>query len=376
MIALKLLSIGSLAIPSFIIQLQCYYFFRASIIAIMPNSETPSQSDQNTLIDPFGRHISYVRLSVTDRCDFRCVYCMAENMTFINRREILTLEEIELIAQAFVEMGVTKIRLTGGEPLVRKGVLDLVNNIGRLKHSGLEELLLTSNGSQLPKMAQELKAAGLSRINISLDSLNTDRFKKITRTGNLEQVIQGIDATIAAGFTNTKINSVILKGQNDDEILDLVNFACEKEINITFIEEMPLGDITSHGRSNTYCSSDEVRDTITQKFSLDKISAKTGGPSNYYQIKGRKSRVGFISPHSHNFCGDCNRVRVTVEGKLLFCLGNNHSIDLKPILRQYPGEIDPIKDAIRNSLHLKPEKHEFDINDDPQIVRFMNMTGG
>ncbi len=335
---------------------------------------TPQKSNQ--LIDPFGRHISYVRLSVTDRCDFRCVYCMNEDMTFLNRREVLSLEEIALIGQAFVELGVTKIRLTGGEPLVRNGILGLAKNLGTLKAIGLEELLLTTNGSQLAKLASPLKEAGVSRVNISLDSLNANRFKRLTRTGDLAKVIAGIDAAIAANFSRIKINSVIMQGRNDDEILDLIKFVIARGLDISFIEEMPLGTITDHGRAETFCSSTEIKQIIEQHYLLTPSTQKTGGPSRYYNLQPTSSQVGFISPHSHNFCGDCNRVRVTVEGRLLLCLGNEHSADLKPLLRNNPGEVEPIKQAILEAITRKPERHYFDLRQAPQLVRFMNMTGG
>jgi cyclic pyranopterin phosphate synthase len=336
----------------------------------------------NKLVDQFGRHINYVRLSVTDRCDFRCVYCMAEEMTFLPRKEILSLEEIEIIGRAFTELGVSKIRLTGGEPLIRKGVLSLTQKLGAL--TGLDELTITTNGSQLTHMADDLKQAGIKRINISLDTLKADRFKSLTRTGDLDQVRKGIDAALAAGFKRIKINAVLLKGRNEDEAVDLVNFCRKHGLDISFIEEMPLGVIDEHNRAVSYLSSDELKRTIEQVHPLIASSDKTGGPSKYYRMSDSDIKVGFISPHSHNFCGDCNRVRVTVEGKLLLCLGNEHSVDLRAILRQQPGASlanpdaikDAVKDAIVNSMAIKPERHHFDLNNEPQIVRFMNATGG
>jgi cyclic pyranopterin phosphate synthase len=332
----------------------------------------------NKLIDRFGRHINYVRLSVTDRCDFRCVYCMAEEMTFLPRKEILSLEEIEIIARVFTELGVNKIRLTGGEPLIRKGVLGLTQKLGAL--TGLEELTITTNGSQLATMADDLKQAGIKRINISLDTLKADRFKSLTRTGDLLKVRQGIDAALAAGFERIKINAVLLKGRNDDEAVDLVNFCRRHNLDISFIEEMPLGVIDEHDRAVSYLSSDELKKTIEQVHTLTASSDKTGGPSKYYRMSDSDIKVGFISPHSHNFCGDCNRVRVTVEGKLLLCLGNEHSVDLRAILRQPLGDASTIKDAVKtaivDSMTIKPERHYFDLDNEPQIVRFMNATGG
>jgi cyclic pyranopterin phosphate synthase len=329
---------------------------------------------QHQLIDDFGRQVNYVRISVTDRCDFRCVYCMAEEMTFLPRDSIMSLEEVELVARAFVELGVSRIRLTGGEPLVRRGLVDNLHHIGRLE--GLDELLITTNGSQLVRHAKALKEAGVKRLNISLDSLNEVRFKAMTRTGKLPQVLEGINVAIEQGFERIKINSVVMRGSNDDEVLDLVEFARDKGIDIAFIEEMPLGIIQSHDRAITYCSSNDVREIIEQRYPLIHNPQKTAGPSRYYSMASHNTRIGFISPHSHNFCGDCNRVRVTVEGRLLLCLGNEHSVDLMPILRGQPGQVAPLKQVIVASLVLKPEKHNFDLNEKPQILRFMNATGG
>ena len=329
---------------------------------------------QHQLIDDFGRQVDYVRISVTDRCDFRCVYCMAEEMTFLPRESIMSLEEIALVARAFVELGVSRIRLTGGEPLVRRGLVDNLHHIGRLK--GLDELLITTNGSQLVRHAKALKEAGVKRLNVSLDSLDEAKFKAMTRTGKLPQVLQGINTAIEEGFERIKINAVVMRGSNDDEVLDLVEFARDKGIDIAFIEEMPLGTIESHDRALTYCSSDDVREIIEQRYPLTHNPKKTAGPSRYYSMPNHDTRIGFISPHSHNFCGDCNRVRVTVEGRLLLCLGNEHSVDLMPILRGHPGEVEPLKQAIIASMALKPEKHHFDLHEKPQILRFMNATGG
>ncbi|MFW1678805.1 GTP 3',8-cyclase MoaA [Pontibacter sp. JAM-7] len=324
------------------------------------------------LIDRFGRRVDYVRLSVTDRCDFRCVYCMSENMQFLPRAQVLTLEELYQIAAAFTALGVKRIRLTGGEPLVRKNVLSLVRMLGELDI----ELSLTTNGSQLPVMANDLKAAGVSRLNISLDSLDAERFHDLTRTGKLVQVLHGIEAAKQAGFERIKLNAVILKNRNDDEILSLVDFAREQGLDISFIEEMPLGVISEHSRAEAYCSSDEVKAAIEQQYTLQSTVERTGGPSKYYRMPDSNSRIGFISPHSHNFCGDCNRVRVTVEGRLLLCLGNEHSVDLRDLLRQHPGDQAILQQAIIDAMDLKPERHHFELDEDPQIIRFMNMTGG
>ncbi|WP_420599867.1 GTP 3',8-cyclase MoaA [Neptuniibacter sp.] len=325
-----------------------------------------------SLTDRFGRTVDYIRISVTDRCDFRCVYCMAEEMKFLPHAQVLTLEELEQVAAAFVSLGVNKIRLTGGEPLVRRGVIKLIKAIGKMD----AELAITTNGSQLEGMAGELKQAGVNRLNVSIDSLQAERFKEMTRIGKLPKVIAGIDAAIAAGFDRIKLNAVIMKGRNDDEVLDLVNFARHKGIDLSFIEEMPLGHISEHNRAEAYCSSDEVRQLIEQKYALQPTTEKTAGPSRYYRMPESESRIGFISPHSHNFCGDCNRVRVTVEGRLLLCLGNEHSVDLRAVLRRYPGDMEKLRQTIIDAMDLKPEKHEFNLEDEPQIVRFMNMTGG
>lgn len=324
------------------------------------------------LIDKFGRKVEYVRLSVTDRCDFRCVYCMAEDMTFLPRSEILSLEEIYRVAAAFVALGVKKIRLTGGEPLIRRDVLKLVQRLGQLP--GLE-LVLTTNGSQLPHMAQPLKDAGVRRLNISLDSLNPDKFRELTRTGDLQQVLVGIQAAKSAGFNRIKLNAVILKGRNDDEILPLVNFARAEKLDLTFIEEMPLGAISEHERQECYMPSDDIRAIIESHYPLIPSLHDSGGPARYYDFADSHSRIGFISPHSHNFCGDCNRVRVTVEGRLLLCLGNEHSADLRSVLRSSDDD-EVLKLAIVKAMDLKPERHYFNLDEEPQIVRFMNMTGG
>ena len=326
------------------------------------------------LIDRFGRTVDYLRISITDRCDFRCVYCMAEDMTFLPRDQVLSLEEIYTLAKAFAELGVKKIRVTGGEPLVRKGALGLLENIGKIE--SLHELVITTNGSQLELMASDLKAAGVKRINISLDTLDADKFKAITRTGDLQQVLRGIDAVKAVGFERIKINAVILKDRNHQEVGDLVQYAVDKGIDISFIEEMPLGIVANHDRSEAYYSSDLIKQDLARRFSLEASLEKTGGPSNYFYVVGTKTRVGFISPHSENFCSTCNRVRLTVEGRLLLCLGNEHSVDLKAVLRANPGNMDVLKQAIIEAMLIKPEKHEFNIHEQPVILRYMSMTGG
>lgn len=328
----------------------------------------------SALVDGFGRTVRYLRISVTDRCDFRCVYCMAEEMTFLPRAQLLTLEEIAALSKAFVELGVEKIRLTGGEPLVRQGVLTLVQKLGALE--GLRELAMTTNGSGLVKHADALRQGGLHRLNISLDSLKAERFKALTRTGDLDQVVAGIRAARRAGFQSIKLNAVLLKGRNDDEILDLVNFARDEHVDISFIEEMPLGAISEHNRGETFLSTDAVRETIEKHYQLLPTTETTLGPSRYYRMADSQSRIGFISPHSHNFCAACNRVRVTAEGRLLLCLGNEHSVDLRAVMRRYPGDIQRLKTSIVEAMKKKPERHYFTTDGDVQIVRFMNATGG
>ena len=329
---------------------------------------------ENSLGDKFGRRVDYIRLSVTDRCDFRCVYCMTEDMTFLPRAQILSLEELYQVARAFTELGVKKIRLTGGEPMVRSDVMALISRLGKL--SGLEELLLTTNGAQLDKYAAPLKEAGLSRINISIDSLDAERFRRISRVGKLEKVLAGIDAARRAGFDRIKLNSVIMRGYNEDEVIPLADYALSRDIDIAFIEEMPLGEASDHSREETTCSNEWVRGQIEQKYRLLDSAEKTAGPSRYVQVIGKKSRIGFISPVSHNFCEDCNRVRVTVEGRLLLCLGNEHSVDLREILRGENSSLDDLKEAIIKSMDLKPERHYFYDKEHAQPIRLMNMTGG
>jgi cyclic pyranopterin phosphate synthase len=327
---------------------------------------------ERVLLDGFARKVDYVRISVTDRCDFRCVYCMAEEMTFLPRQQILSLEEIEQVAERFVALGTKKIRLTGGEPLVRSGIVGLCKRI-----AALPGLRMTTNGSQLDKLAQPLFDAGVNRLNISLDSLDPARFKELTRTGDLAKVIAGVDAANAAGFVHTKLNCVVMQGRNDHEINDLVAFAIERKLDITFIEEMPLGVISEHSRAESFFSSDKVRERIAERYTLIHSTESTQGPSRYWRVaEAPDIRIGFISPHSHNFCATCNRVRVTVEGRLLLCLGNEHSMDLKAVLRANPGQPDKLEKAIVDAMKLKPYQHNFEINDDVQVVRFMNMTGG
>lgn len=357
----------------------------------MSRSDDINSKPTTALIDRFGRRVDYVRLSVTDRCDFRCVYCMTEDMTFLPRQQVLSLEEIYRVGRAFTELGVSKLRLTGGEPLVRKNVMSLIQALGRLP--GLQELLLTTNGAQLDKLAGPLREAGVNRINISIDSLDAGRFQRITRVGRLDKVLAGIDAARAVGFDRIRLNAVVMKGYNDDEVLALTDYAVNHDIDIAFIEEMPLGQASDHSREETLCSNDWVRQQIESRYALVNSAATTAGPSKYFQIPGKQSRIGFISPMSHNFCADCNRVRVTVEGRLLLCLGNEHSADLRSVLRQgHDAAVEdelasleragdtPISDALKQAIiaamDLKPERHHFYEQDYAQPVRLMNMTGG
>jgi len=330
-------------------------------------------SQQPALIDPFGRSINYLRLSVTDRCNLRCTYCMAEDMTFLPKQQILSLEELRDAAAAFVELGIKKIRLTGGEPLIRRDILKLVTALSALP--GLNELTMTTNGLLLPNMAKPLKDAGIARLNISIDSLKADRFKQLTRVGELEQVLAGVQAAKAAGFARIKLNAVILAGFNDDEVLDLAHFAIANGLDISFIEEMPLGEISSHRRRDTQITSEHIRQQLAAHYSLLDSAETTGGPSRYLRVADSDSKIGFISPMSNNFCGSCNRVRMTAEGRLLLCLGNEHSLDLREILRAFPGDSTRLKRAIVEAIGDKPERHHFD-PEQVDIVRFMNMTGG
>jgi len=334
------------------------------------------QTGQNTseLIDRFNRRVTYLRISVTDRCDLRCVYCMSEDMQFLPRAQLLSLEEIVQIGRNFVEMGVGKIRITGGEPLHRRNILKVFRELGEMP--GLRDLTLTTNGTQLPRFAQDLKAAGVTRINISLDTLDADRYRRLTRNGKIEKVMAGIDAAQAAGFSRVKLNAVILKHRNHDEVADLVGFAVDRGVDISFIEEMPLGNVGDHDRAECYYSSDEIRTDLARRFELVPTTESTGGPSRYYRLSGHDTRVGFISPHSHNFCEQCNRVRLTSEGRLLLCLGQEHSVDLRHVVRANPGDDAALKQAIVDSMAIKPQGHDFNLSEQPVIFRHMNHTGG
>lgn len=333
-----------------------------------------SAGNDNVLIDRYGRKVDYIRLSITDRCDFRCVYCMSEDMTFLPRDEVLSLEECARLVKAFVSLGVGKVRITGGEPLVRKNALWLFEEIGQLQ--GLRELVLTTNGSQLEQQANALRQAGVKRINISLDSLDKERFRKITRVGDLDKVLRGIAAAKAAGFDGIKLNTVLMRGINDDEAMPLLAFAVEQGIDIAFIEEMPLGEV-DHSRGDTYVSNEATIKLLKQHYDLIDSAETTGGPARYWRIPNTATKVGFISPHSHNFCESCNRVRITCKGELFLCLGQEDKIDLMPLLRDHPDDDRPLVEAILASMQIKPKGHDFDLRRAaPAVVRFMSHTGG
>ena len=332
------------------------------------------QNNPSHLIDAFGRTVDYIRLSITDRCDFRCTYCMSEDMQFLPRDEVLSLEECARIVKAFVSLGVTKVRITGGEPLVRKNALWLFEKIGNMP--GVRELVTTTNGSQLEHQAQALKAAGVQRTNISLDSLKAARFKEITRVGDLDKVLRGVAAAKTAGFENIKLNTVLMRGINDDETLDLVQFAIDQAIDIAFIEEMPIGDV-NHARNDSFVSNTDTLNTIQKAYPLISSNANTGGPARYWQVANTKTKIGFISPHSHNFCEACNRVRITCKGELYLCLGQDDKIELMPILRAHPNDDQALISAIIDSMKIKPKGHDFDLKRaSPAVVRFMSHTGG
>ena len=331
-------------------------------------------ADRSRLVDRFGRTVSYLRISVTDRCDFRCVYCMSEDMQFVPRAQLLTLEEIVRVGTAFVDLGVETIRITGGEPLTRRDILKVFEELGQLER--LKDLTLTTNGTQLPRYASALRAAGVTRVNISLDSLRKDRFRSITRVGRLEKTLAGIDAALAAGFSRVKLNAVVLRHYNHDEVVELVGFARDRGLDISFIEEMPLGIVNDHLRADCYYSSDEILADLRRHYELIATPEKTAGPARYYRMPDSESRVGFISPHSHNFCESCNRVRLTAEGRLLLCLGQEHSSDLRRVVRANPCDDETLRRAIMQSMQLKPRGHDFDLNTQEVILRHMNVTGG
>lgn len=342
----------------------------------MSLTELPMTS--KPIIDPFGRAISYLRVSVTDRCDFRCVYCMSENMSFLPKKDLLTLEELERVCRAFVDLGVRKLRLTGGEPLVRRNVMQLINNLGELIDQGkLEELTLTTNGSQLERFAPALVDAGVRRVNVSLDTLDHQKFKTITRWGRLEQVLGGLDAAKRAGLA-IKINAVALKGVNDDEIENMLAWCGEEGFDLTLIEVMPMGDIGGEERLDQYLPLSLVRSRLQKRFTLEESSHRTGGPARYFDVKETGQRIGFITPLTHNFCEDCNRVRLTCTGTLFMCLGQDDDADLRSPLRASDDDM-ALKQAIHNAIERKPKGHDFVIDrrqGAKSVGRHMSVTGG
>ena len=328
------------------------------------------------LVDSFERKISYLRVSVTDRCDFRCTYCMAENMEFLPKKDVLSLEELDRLCNNFIDLGVKKLRITGGEPLVRKNIMQLFYSLGSKLGKGLDELTLTTNGSQLDRYAEDLFKSGVRRINISLDSLDENKFKRITRIGNLNKVIKGIFAAKKAGL-KIKINTVALKGINDDEILSLVNWCGENKFSLTFIEVMPMGEI-GEKRINQYMPLTEVKSLIQTKYSITKDSLRTAGPATYVHCHETDQKIGFITPNTHNFCELCNRVRVTCTGEMYMCLGQQDKADLKKPLRKSENN-QALKNAIHEAISRKPKGHDFIINrkkEEKFVPRHMNVTGG
>ena len=330
------------------------------------------------MIDPFGRTISYLRVSVTDRCDFRCVYCMAEEMNFLPKRELLTLEELDRVCSAFVRLGVRKLRLTGGEPLVRRDIMTLFRSLGRhLKSGALDELTLTTNGSQLARYAEELRECGVERVNVSLDTLDVDKFAEITRRGRLDQVLAGLDAAKRAGL-RVKINTVALRGVNEDEIDNLVQWCGDQGHDLVLIEVMPMGDIGGETRLEQYLPLSLVRARLERRWTLDETDYRTGGPARYATVRETGRRLGFITPLTHNFCEACNRVRLTCTGTLFMCLGQEDAADLRAPVRQSESD-EPLERAIREAISRKPKGHDFIIDrrhQRPAVARHMSVTGG
>jgi len=331
------------------------------------------------LIDPFARAITYLRVSVTDRCDFRCVYCMAENMTFLPKKELLTLEELDRMCSTFIGLGVEKLRITGGEPLVRKGIMTFFESMSRHLDSGaLKELTLTTNGSQLERFADQLYAAGVRRVNVSLDTLDEEKFARVTRWGRLPQVLRGIDAAQKAGL-RVKINVVALKGFNEDELFDIVSWCAERDMDLTFIEVMPMGDLGNEDRVGQFWSVRDVRDQLEEEYSVTDLAERSGGPARYVRLEETGQKIGFITPLSHNFCESCNRVRMTCTGELYMCLGQEDRADLREALRAHPEDDRPLVEAIHKAIGLKPKGHDFDYSRqraDGQVSRHMSHTGG
>jgi GTP 3',8-cyclase len=333
---------------------------------------------EHDMIDPFGRTISYLRVSVTDRCDFRCVYCMAEEMTFLPKAELLTLEELDRVCSAFIRLGVKKLRLTGGEPLVRRDIMTLFRALGRhIKSGALDELTLTTNGSQLARYAEELRDCGVRRVNISLDTLDPAKFTDITRRGQLPQVLDGISAAKKAGLA-VKINTVALRGVNEDEFDELVAWAGAEGHDLVFIEVMPMGDIGGENRLDQYLPLSLLRSRLQRRWTLDETDYRTGGPARYATVRETGRRLGFITPLTHNFCESCNRVRLTCTGTLYMCLGQEDAADLRTPLRQSESD-EPVEAAIREAISRKPKGHDFIIDrrhNRPAIGRHMSVTGG
>lgn len=330
------------------------------------------------MIDPFGRAISYLRVSVTDRCDFRCVYCMAEDMTFLPKKDVLSLEELDRLCSTFVRLGVEKLRMTGGEPLVRRNILWLFRRLSRhLETGALRELTITTNGSQLTRFADELAAIGVRRINVSLDTLNPDKFQAITRWGKFDQVMEGLQAAKRAGLA-IKINSVALKGVNDDEFDSLIRWCGEEGYDLTFIEVMPMGEIGGDARLDQYLPLSMVRGDLKQRWTLEDIDYRTGGPARYVRCRETGGRIGFITPMTHNFCESCNRVRLTCTGTLYMCLGQEDAADLREPLRASEDD-GPLEEAIRAAIARKPKGHDFVIDrrrSRASVSRHMSVTGG
>lgn len=330
------------------------------------------------LIDPFNRAITYLRVSVTDRCDFRCVYCMSENMNFLPKADLLTLEELDKMCTAFISQGVEKLRITGGEPLVRRNIMEFFNSISRhLKTGALKELTLTTNGSQLHRFAEQLAEIGIKRINVSLDTLNEEKFSQITRWGRLVQVLKGIDAALAAGI-KIKINTVALKDFNEDELEKIVKWCADRKMDLTFIEVMPMGDIGNENRLNQYWPLSDLRKRLTKTWTLKDTDEQTGGPARYVRVYETGQKIGFITPMTHNFCESCNRVRLTCTGELYQCLGQEDQVDLRKVLRKN-SEIEPLLEAIHNAISKKPKGHDFDYSRQSisgQMSRHMSHTGG
>jgi len=340
--------------------------------------QAPMAHATPALVDPFGRAISYVRVSVTDRCDFRCVYCMSEHMRFLPRQDLLTLEELDRLCSAFITRGTRKLRITGGEPLMRHGVMSLFHSLSRHLVSGaLDELTLTSNGSQLARYAEELADCGVRRINLSLDTLDAERFRAVTRTGDLSRVLAGMEAARKAGLA-VKLNAVALRGVNEDEVVRLTRFAHERGMDMTFIEVMPLGDMEGVARADQFMPLSEVRARLAEEFTLEEIDYRTGGPARYMRARETGGRIGFITPLTHNFCESCNRVRVTCTGTLYMCLGQEDAADLRAPLRESLAD-SALHAAIEAAIARKPKGHDFLIDRNvsaPAVARHMSTTGG